>query len=200
MQHLNLYWQLERTVEPPFSSRQMMWAIAACVSVMVVIYGALLVSKTLQQRELTTLQQQQKTIASQLSALAKRKAKLERDDTLEREISRLQNDIKFRRQLLNSVDPGSAALHSSFADHLTSLARQHIDGMWFTEIQLLDGGQKLALLGRTRAPEYVPQYLQKLAGEDIFDGHRFRVLRMSIPAEQKQLLDFELRANDIGLP
>ncbi len=200
MQHLNLYSQLARAVEPPFSARQQLWAMAAVVVVMVVMYSVLLVGERSLQEELEQLQQQQQSISVTLDELKARKARLEKDETLNNEIAMLRSDIKFRRQLLATIDPNTKVMENGFADHLGGLARQQIEGMWFTEIQLLEGGQQLALIGRTLAPEYVPRFLQKLATEEIFEGHQFRVFRMNIPAEQKHLLDFELRANEVGLP
>ncbi len=200
MQHLNLYGQLDRAVEPPFSGRQVTWATAACVVVMLIVYAVLSVSNYALQNELKALQQQQADVAKALSALKERKSILEQDNSLDLNIARLQGDIKFRQRLLGSIDPNSAVMDDGFADHLSGLARQYIDGLWFTEIQLLEGGQELALLGRTRAPEYVPQYLQKLAGEKVFKGHQFRIFRMSTPEEQKNLLAFELRAKEILEP
>ena len=88
-------------------------------------------------------------------------------------------------------------MENGFADHLQGLARQQIDGMWFTEIQLQNGGQQLALIGQTRRPEYVPRYVQKLTAEDIFIGHQFRVFRMSVPADKKNIFEFELRSKEI---
>ena len=58
----------------------------------------------------------------------------------------------------------------------------------------------MALLGQTKQPEYVPQYLQKLSREAVFAGHHFRVLRMHVPSERRDLHSFELRAKEVGQP
>ncbi|WP_101758874.1 hypothetical protein [Oceanicoccus sp. KOV_DT_Chl] len=194
MQHLNFYSQLDRAVEPALSARQQVWLLAALVVVMLVSYVALAVSSNGLQNEREQLQRQQASIADTLTVLQARKAKLERESKVDGEIALLQSDIQFRRELLANIDPNSAVLEKGFADHLSGLGRQHIDGMWFTEIQLHNGGRQLALLGQTKAPELVPRYIQKLAHESVFSGHEFRVFRLKVPKQQKHLLEFELRA------
>jgi hypothetical protein len=69
--------------------------------------------------------------------------------------------------------------------------------MWFTTIQLQDGGRQLALYGRTTQAELLPRYLRSLQAEEIFLGHSFKVFRMKVPEDRVDLLDFELRAGDM---
>ena len=196
MQHLNLYNELDRAVEPPFSGRQQLWIVSVVFVVMILAYGVLLIGSQSLQSELDELAGRQQTISEQLDTLRARKAKLERENNLDGEIALLESDIQFRRQLLASIDPNSQKIEAGFAGHLEGLARQNINGMWLTEIQLQQGGQELALMGRTRAPEFVPRYLQNLATESIFSGRQFRVFKMSIPEGENNLLDFELRATE----
>lgn len=197
MQHLNLYSELDRVVEPPFSGRQQLWIVCAVFVVMMLAYGVLLIGSQLMESELAELAARQQTMTEQLDTLKAKKYKLERENNLDGEIASLQNDIQFRRQLLASIDPpNSEQVEAGFASHLEGLARQNIDGMWLTEIQLQQGGQQLALMGRTRAPEFVPRYLQNLATETIFSGRQFRVFKMNIPEGENNLLDFELRATE----
>lgn len=200
MQHLNLFSQLDREVEPLFSARQQLQLVAVVGVVMVVIAVFLAVGKSAIQSELDTISAEQKAVETQLKSLQTKKAGLEHNPALDSDIASLQREVKFRRRLLAAIDPEKKPLQQGFADHLSGLARQHIDGMWFTEIHLQQGGQQLALMGRTRAPEYVPRFLQKLSGEEAFAGHQFRVFKMSVAEEREGQLYFELRANEMDLP
>ena len=196
MQHLNFCSQLEKVVEPPLSARQQLTYLIALVVVMLLVYTGLSISSSSLQKEREQLSREQTTLANSVAGLQARKAKLERESTVERDITILKNEIIFRRKLLANIDPNSTVLESGFADHLAGLARQTINGMWFTEIQLHEGGQQLALLGKTNKPEFVPQYLQKLVRESVFSGHEFRVFRLSMPEDSSRLLEFELRARE----
>lgn len=200
MQHLNLYSQLERATEPPFSARQQAIIIGLAAALMLGIFVISLVAKNSSANELHRVQAEQEAISQSVKELQSQKTKLEKNEALDKEIAMLENEIKFRYQLLESIGSGGESAQIGFSAHLQSLARQHVDGMWFTEIRLLEGGSQLALSGQTRQPEFVPRYLQKLRSETVFTGHQFRVLRMHTPTEQDNLLDFELRANEVAQP
>ncbi len=198
MQHLNFYSQLDRRVEPPFAARLQLRLVAAVIVVMAAIYGVLLLGAGGTSAKLEALTAEQQALAGELNRLQAEKAQRENTPELDRAIAGLKREVQFRRRLMNTIRPGESAAGDGFAEHLAGLARQHIDGLWFTEIELRRGGEQMALLGQTRAPEYVPQYLQRLSRENVFAGHRFRVLRMHVPEERKDLHAFELRARDVG--
>lgn len=200
MQHLNFYRQLEREVEPPFSARQQLRLFAVAAVAMLAIYLILQIGVSRDGGELKQLTSQQNAVAEQLKQLRTKKANLENNPELDQDIADLQLDLEFRHRLMGTIKPDGGTTKSGFAEYLSGLARQHIDGMWFTEIQLRHGGQQMALLGETKEPEYVPRYLQKLAQEPVFAGQSFRVLRMHVPAQRKDLHVFELRANEVGTP
>ena len=198
MQHLNLYSQIEREVEPPFSARVQLRLLGAAAGVMIAVYLVLLLGTGSTKSELEKVRAQQQSVSAQLAKLQSEKARLQNNPALDAEIAGLERDLAFRQRLLSKVRPGSGVSSNGFAEQLSGLARQHIDGMWFTEIQLHQGGSQMTLMGETREPEYVPRYLQKLASEPVFQGLNFRVFRMYVPEDHKNLHSFELRARDVG--
>lgn len=200
MQHLNLFSQLDRVKEPPFSARQQLQLIAIAVGVMLLVYGWLLMGDSSLSKELSAKQQQQRVLSESISQLQAEKDRQLRDSRLAQEIERLKKDVDFRRQLLATVEPDRQADVEGFAIHLQGLARQHIEGMWFTDIELLRGGQELALSGKTRIPELVPRYLQGLSAESAFNGHQFKIFRMHSEPQAGNVLHFELRAKEQGEP
>lgn len=195
MQHINLYSQLDRAVTPRLAAIHQLWILMIVSVLMLSLFAVLWFGNKSQADDLKVLQQQQQTTSSQLDMLKAKKQKLLKNATLKNEIKVLQEEIVFRRHVLASVDP-VVGISSGFAGHLTGLARQSIEGMWFTEIMLQNGGSDLALLGRTQRAEYLPQYLQKLSLEKVFSGHQFRVFRMKELIDRPGLLGFELRAID----
>lgn len=198
MQHLNLYTQLEKPKQLPFAASQQLWILGLALFLMLGVYAWLMIAQGSINSELSELEQQQQTIDEKLAELNAEKERLLKDNSLAQETELLKKDVSFRRELLASVEPDSNTMGGGFSDHLEGLARQHIDGMWFTEIELYQGGQQLALLGQTRAPEYVPRYLQRLSDESIFEGHQFRIFRIYTPEGESSLLNFELRSKEQG--
>ena len=49
-------------------------------------------------------------------------------------------------------------------------------------------------MGYTLKPEYLPQYVQRLSQEQVFNGQQFNVLRMAQAEKQRNALRFEMRA------
>lgn len=196
MQHINLVSHLGRTVTPPFAAIHQFWLLVLIVVVMSATGVAILIGNQSGADELRVLKARQQESSSQLEVVNARIVKLRNDSSLQGQIELLQEDIVFRRKLLESINPKKEPI-INFAEHLTGLARQHIDGMWFTTIQLQDGGRQLALYGRTTQAELLPRYLRSLQAEKIFLGHSFKVFRMKVPEDRVDLLDFELRAGDM---
>lgn len=197
MQQVNLYLQLERAVEPPFSAKQQAMALAAAAAVMLFIYVVLMVLVSLQADSVSVLRAEQGQLSRSLGELQAKKQALEDNQPLFKEIASLEAEVKFRRQLLHSVNPEDKPDGNGFAPYLQGLGRQAIDGMWFTRIHLTNSGREMALTGRTNKAELLPRYLQKLARETIFDGQQFSVLRIASPDKPGPLI-FSVRAKQKG--
>ena len=197
MQHINFYSQLDHKSELLFSGRQQLWIVGLAALTIVVIFAVLVVNNNRQSDQLQTLSSQQAQAENNLIQLQQERDKLLRDTSLDDEIARLQPQIRFRRQLLGSIDPDMIASRN-FSAQLNGLSRQHFAGLWFTDIGVHNGGKQLSLAGKSRKPEYVPRFLRSLASEQVFSGLQFRVLRMSEPEDQPDVLQFELGATEVG--
>jgi hypothetical protein len=198
MQHINLYGQLDKYVEPAFSVRKQGLYLLAISAFMLLCYAVLQINSAARVKQLEAVQAQQQQVATKLSALEKKKQRLLEDQSLDHEIARLEQGVMFRREMLVSIDPGQAKSQQHFATHLSGLARQHIDGLWLNQIQFQQGGEQVVLQGKTRQPEYLPQFLKKLAAEPVFSGKQFKVLRMNVPEQWQGALNFEVRSVAAG--
>lgn len=198
MQHINLYSQLEKYVEPPFSARQQVLLLAALLGLFVFIYVGLLWQQSTWRQDFSTLKSQQDQLIAEVDALNTRKAAEENNAELKADIARLENGVKFRKQLLASIDPDAQREATGFAEHLSGLARQQIAGLWFTEINLMAQGKQMALSGYAQKPEFLPQYLQNLSGEQVFSGKQFNVLRLNQADKYNNAMRFEVRTHARG--
>jgi len=196
LQHINLFNQIERHVEPMLSARRQAQLLGVIAGVWVVAFMVLLFDQRAQKNELDQVRSQQAQTEQQLTAASAEIQRLMTDPTLANDVSALKEKVAFRKQVIariGSMDPTTA---QGFAGHLKGLARQSLSGLWFTRIDLSNGGQEMALVGKTRKPEYLPQYIQRLSEEMIFKGQQFRVFRLSTPEKSNGILDFEIRAQD----
>ncbi|WP_019528142.1 PilN domain-containing protein [Dasania marina] len=194
MQHINLVSQLDRVVEPPFSARQQAWLLGGVMLVLVLVYVIALWQQTGLNQALQQGRAQQAELAKQVEGLSAKKQAQENNSTLVNELAVLESAIRFRRQLLASIDPSDQYQQKGFSEHLSGLARQQLQGLWFTEIILGKQGGQMALMGYTLKPEYLPQYMQRLSQESVFSGQQFNVLRMAQAEKQRNALRFEIRA------
>lgn len=197
MQHINFFSQLERAVEPAFSARQQAQLMACILVVVIVSYVTLLIQQASWGGDLKDVQSQHSALNSELEALNNKKKAEENNPELKAELAYLEASVKFRRQLIASIDPNAQQESNGFAEHLNGLARQQVPGLWFTEVNLSKRGEHMALYGYTQKPEFVPQYLQKLSAEDVFAGKQFNVLRMSQAEKKQKAMRFEVKTGEV---
>lgn len=196
MQHINFFSQLERAVEPPFSARQQVVLLGSLFVILLFIYGVFQWQQSSLFAEFEVLKAEQLKVSNSLKSLTARKKALENNSELIAEISNLESAVKFRRQLMASINPKDQQGESGFSIHLNGLARQQLEGLWFTEISLTDRGEKMALSGYSRKPEYLPRYIQRLSAESVFEGQQFSVLRMHDDEKYRNTMRFEVRTNE----
>jgi hypothetical protein len=52
------------------------------------------------------------------------------------------------------------------------------------------------LMGFTQQPEFLPQYMQRLSAEPVFEGQQFKVLKMIRAEKYPNTMRFEVRTHD----
>ena len=64
---------------------------------------------------------------------------------------------------------------------MLAFARQAPNGLWLTGFNITEGGNEVALQGRSVKPELVPLYVSQLKRENIMQGKSFSALQMQLP-------------------
>lgn len=196
MQHINFCSQLEKPAAQILTARQQLLGLGILLGLVVLVWLGLWVNSSSIRGDLEHLRQQQTGLAQQVELLRTQKQQLENNPALDQEIASLQKQLDFRRRLMARLGENESPQTAGFANHLSGLARQAFNGLWFTGLQLQQGGRQMALIGQTRKPEYVPQYLQKLSLEPVFAGQQFRVFRMSVNDDSPTQMRFEIRSRE----
>ena len=130
--------------------------------------------------------------------LAKFEASLitpELDPFLQAELERLQRVQDRLNKNLIAIARHTGTRSSGFSAYFAGLARNTVDGLWFSNVAVSAGGQEMLLKGQAIEPELVPRLLQTLAAEHAFAGRTFR----KVSFERQELdagtvVDFELRS------
>jgi MSHA biogenesis protein MshI len=112
------------------------------------------------------------------------------DPAAEAEVAALTQERDRKAQALAALALREASGTAGFSPQFIGLARQRLNGLWLTRIEL-SGGQ-LALTGVTLSEELIPRYLGKLGGESVFAGTAFQQARLERVTDGAGLR-FELR-------
>lgn len=193
MQQINLLQAELRSTQNRLAPNKVLGYMGSFVAVLVVIS----VFQWWQQ-----LGQQQNLIEARLE----KDALLKKIQVITTEISATSDDSAFKKilllkeqelqnkELVLTVLSGKAFGNTKgFAEQFTGLSRQHIDGLWLTQLDIHAGGEKLNLQGSTFTPEQVPRYLQNLSKEPSFYGVEFKTFLMERDKGSPRV-DFDIRS------
>ena len=68
-----------------------------------------------------------------------------------------------------------------YSDFFIALARQSVQGVQLTRVNIAGAGKDIEIFGRATTPDRVPRYLQRLSREKIMDGLEFAAFQISQP-------------------
>ena len=193
-QQINLFDTRFRAQKPHFSALTMVLAVLA-VGVLALLvremyaYQNRNLEATLAQTDARVTQ-----LREQVTGLAREFGVQGRSAALADEITRLEDQLRLRRSLLENIQGGGSSGVGGFSPYLTALARQSMQGVWLTGMQIGSGSGDLVLRGRVLESELVPIYIQRLNREPLFQGRAVRELRLAAKDEAgKRYVEFSLQ-------
>jgi hypothetical protein len=116
------------------------------------------------------------------------------DSKLAGQVADLRAQLNSRASLETALAGEVKTRSRGFSGHLDGLAANALSGIWLTEIQLLDGGERMRLTGMTIDPVLVPKFLKGLGREGEFAGHRFDTFELT--ADETNALRFTITGPD----
>ncbi len=196
-QYINLYQPQFHKQSGPLSARRL---VQACVLVFVgllLVYAYTLWQLAPVKQDIARLQTQQAAATQQLVQQAQQFAPVKKDALLAREIERLSKELASKKAILDLPSVEAFGNNQGFSPYLIGLARQRVEGMWLTGININAGGAELELFGSTLAPDLVPAFLQQLSKEPAFTGREFKTLSLERAETGTAKLNFTLRTSDM---
>lgn len=193
-QQINLFDPRFRRQKPHFSAATVALAVVAVAALCIAIrelyaHQNRSLEATLAQTEarVAQLREQSERLARDVSGQA-------RTTALADEFARLEERVRVRRGLLGDLRGGAATNVEGFSPYLAALARQTMQGVWLTGIEVASGSGELVLKGRVVESSLVPAYIQRLNREPLFKGRAVRELRLAAKAEAgKDYVEFMLQ-------
>lgn len=211
--HINL---LIPELAPRFDPLALNHVLIAAVSGTLLICGLSAHSAWQLQQSTSQQHKAEKHLAELQEALAETgQALVQRSPSavLERQVATIRQELKTRAQALRAVGLSTVSASSenlSYSAILDALARQTMDGLWLTGIDII--GKDIEIRGRMRDHTLLPLYLQKLNAEAAFQQFRFSALAMNgitpaadappagakktAPAIETPFVEFSLRTSE----
>ena len=154
--------------------------LAAAVGVLLLAlggWGALVRSHVATlEAESQVLAPQIKELQDQVLAVGKQMAEVRSDPKLEANLAAARDLLVFRSEIVAVLKKGVGPESIGFAEYLRGLARQTPHGLWLTGFTVGDGGASMTIRGRMTDPALLPEYIQRLNGENGFKGRAFAAL------------------------
>jgi hypothetical protein len=78
--------------------------------------------------------------------------------------------------MLRELPTGVMGSSAGYSEYLRAFARQTVQGLWLTSIQIGEGGAQLTLSGRALQPDLVPVLIGRLKQESVLRGRPLEAL------------------------
>jgi len=194
-QQVNLLAPMYRKQHALFSSRV---SIGICLLVgvaLTLIYFATIWRGAIVTSEFTRLQATRDIATRRVNELAAQLQGKQADPAAEAEVAALTQERDRKAQALATLSLREAGSTAGFSPQFIGLARQRINGLWLTRIEV--SGAQMALHGVALSEALIPRYLRRLGGERVFAGTAFQQARLERAADAAEM-HFELRTQAAG--
>lgn len=97
---------------------------------------------------------------------------------IDQDLKSAEAAIALRRALLGEIQSGAGATQT-YSEYLRAFARQTVQGLWLTGIQIGEAGGALSLTGRALQPDLVPVLISQLKRESVLRGRALEALSIT---------------------
>jgi Tfp pilus assembly protein PilN len=196
MQQVNLYQPILRREKKVFSAVTMLQVLVIIIALMAGLYGYNVWQHDRLEQQLAALKEQERELVTRVATATRNLQARPESRELRQRVERARAERELKTRLIGVLDRrGEGPLASrGFAEAFAGLARQPVNGLWLTHIEMNQAGaaRELVLHGRTARAELVPQLVQRLGNETVFSGVRFQHMQVTTPPDGGNTLVFEL--------
>jgi hypothetical protein len=121
---------------------------------------------------------QLKALREELVVVAKA-VKKPANKELEDQVARAEAQLKARQELVVRLQGGEIGNREGYSKYLLGLARQRIDGVWLTGIDISGPADDFSVRGRAQRASQISDYIKLLGKEEGFRGKPIGTLSMS---------------------
>ena len=192
-QQINLYQPIFRQPRKVFSAVALLQVAGLFAIGLLLVYAYGRAKVHALDAQVATLRAQHTAAAKRLATVKAQFPEKKPDPLIAAELKRLQQELGYTRKIATALSTGAFGNTSGLSPFLAGLARQHVEGTWFSRVAIARGGEAIGVRGYALAPELLPNYVRRLAAEQVFAGKSFSHLELVKSPPEGKVLEFELR-------
>jgi hypothetical protein len=188
-QQINLF-------NPVFLQKKKMFTAAAMAAALGVLVLGLFAMGVAARVRVASLQAQADQGAAQLEKAQKRLASVsaefaprKEDPHVAEELAQAQDELLGLKEVAGVIERGELGDTRGYAEYFRALARQSVDGLWLTGVNIAGAGLDLGVRGRALDPALVPGFLGRLRNERVMQGKPVGSLQIGEAAALKVVKD-----------
>jgi hypothetical protein len=126
-----------------------------------------------------------------------------RETQLDQDLKSTEAAVALRQSLLRELGTGGLARPAGYSEYLRAFARQTVEGLWLTSIQIAEGGAQLTMSGRALQADLVPVLIARLKQESVLRGRPLEALvitRSTAGKEPRAVVEFTVSSQGFSEP
>ena len=169
-QQINLYNPLFLEKKKYFSAVTMTQAIGLIVLGMALFYAFAFWQDRKLARQIAESGRAYEQQKQQFGKITAELSPEKREAQLDQDLKSIEAAIALRRSLMGELGKGGPAGPGGYSEYLRAFARQTVQGLWLTSIQIAEGGGQLTMSGRALQADLVPVLIGRLKQESVLRG------------------------------
>ena len=180
-QQINLFNPIFLKQRKYFSSVAMMQALGILLAGCVLIAAYAQYQVNTLSRESANSDAQLAAVKNQLAEVVAQYGPKPKSQSLEMQIHKTEAELNSVKKVFDILQRGDIGNTDGYSAYFRALARQTMNGVWLTGLDLNGAGNEIALHGRAVEPELLPIYINRLKTERIMQGKSFGTLEIKSP-------------------
>lgn len=192
-QQINLYQAEFQQPEIMLSADHIFLGTGGLLLLIVLCSAGLAMSNTLMDGRLTAVKAEVETLKQANQQMSSSMQNRSVDQNLAARATEASRQLQMRQEMLQLVERTEQRRDTVyFSELLAGLARQHVDGLWLSRIEISANGQDMYLEGSTLDAKRVPQFVGNLSQEEAYLGREFHKVVIKRNEKDAAMLDFVL--------
>lgn len=192
-QQINLYQAEFQQPEIMLSADHIFLGTGGLLLLIVLCSAGLAMSNTLTDGRLTAVKAEVETLKQANQQMSSSMQNRSVDQNLAARATEASRQLQMRQEMLQLVERTEQRRDTVyFSELLAGLARQHVDGLWLSRIEISANGQDMYLEGSTLDAKRVPQFVGNLSQEEAYLGREFHKVVIKRNEKDAAMLDFVL--------